>query len=58
MIPLLMQKKQDIAALSHSIEEWHKRRPEVALWLPTWATPSAEPSISDIFIDDTEGDIE
>ena len=52
-----MQKKQDIAALSHSIEEWHKRKPSASLWLPTGATPSAEPSIS-YFIDDTEGDIE
>ena len=52
MIPLLMQKKQDIAALSHSIEEWHKRRPDAALWLPTGATPSAEPSISNVLIDD------
>ena len=58
MIPLLMQKKQDIAALSHSIEEWHKRRPDAALWLPTGATPSAEPSISDVLVDDEEGDIE
>ena len=53
-----MQKKQDIAALSHSIEEWHKRKPSASLWLPTGATPSAEPSICDIFTDDTEGDIE
>ena len=54
MIPLLLQRKQGIAALSHSIEEWHKEQPEAALWLPsgTGASPLVEPRISNVLIDD------